>query len=79
MSAGVAAAASLDVVYLRPGFPVVEGPSCESLRPVKDSRRETHTMALDQSAVLELLEALKAADVVVCGARRSRRWCIWRL
>jgi putative transposase len=42
---------------------IVEGPPCESLRyPTKDSAREMHTMALDQSALLELLDALKAAD-----------------
>src|SRR5215203_2515433 len=42
-----------------------EGPSCEGQRDhANGSRGRTqHTMALDQSALLEVLEALKAADV----------------
>ena len=43
----------------------VEGPSCEASRDhANGSRGRTHhTMALDQSALLEVLDALKAADV----------------
>ena len=42
----------------------VEGPSRESLcEPTKEHTERNHAMALDQSALLELLEALKGADV----------------
>ncbi|GGZ01446.1 hypothetical protein GCM10010365_20560 [Streptomyces poonensis] len=44
--------------------PLARGePSCDGHRdPAKALDQRTHTTALDQSALLELLEALKAAD-----------------
>src|SRR5829696_4595245 len=42
----------------------VEGPPRESLcEPTKEHTERSHAMALDESALLEVLEALRAADV----------------
>src|ERR1700747_2611044 len=43
----------------------MEGPPCDGQRDHANGSRERtlHTMALDQSALLEVLEALKAAEV----------------
>jgi hypothetical protein len=59
---------SRDVVEVRVTDHVgvhVQGPSCDGQRDhANGSRGKTqHTMALEQAALLEVLEALKAADV----------------
>jgi hypothetical protein len=47
-------------------------PPRESLRePAKEHVERCHAMALDQSALLEVLDALKVADV---GDRSVRPW-----
>jgi hypothetical protein len=60
MSRGVVSVLGPDGVVTTP-----EWPSCDGQRDrLKGSRGRTrHMMALDQSALLEVLEALKAADV----------------
>ncbi len=51
------------VVLLPAWFLNVEVPPCEaSEEPTKDLSKEKHTMALSQSALLEVLDALKASD-----------------
>jgi Transposase, Mutator family len=54
----------LSAVHASSGDTTDPGPPRESLRePAKEHVERCHAMALDQSAMLEVLDALKAADV----------------